>query len=213
MSERPNEAGQNGREETTGGNYFVSNYPPYSLWTPEHVSEAHAALDQPAAPGTALGVYLHIPFCRKRCHFCYFKVYTGKDSSEVERYLDAAIQELTLYSQKAFHQRPQAQVHLFRRRHAFLHLLQATDAAGRGDDEAAALGCGEEITFECEPGTLTESKLSVIKATRRDAAEPGRREFRPGDSRDQRPGARRQGDRHALTISRARSAFRRSTST
>ena len=89
-------------EETTVGNYFISNYPPYSFWTQDHVSEAYAALERPPVPGTALGVYLHIPFCRKRCHFCYFKVYTDKDAGEIERYLDASIQELTLYSQKPF---------------------------------------------------------------------------------------------------------------
>ena len=89
-------------EATEVGNYFVSNYPPYSFWTPQHVHEAHAALDRPPAPGTPLGIYLHIPFCRKRCHFCYFKVYTDKDAGEIEGYLDTAIQELTLYSQKPF---------------------------------------------------------------------------------------------------------------
>src|SRR5215470_17035220 len=88
--------------ETSVGNYFISNYPPYSFWTSDHVGEAHAALERPPAPGTALGLYLHIPFCRKRCHFCYFKVYTDKDASQIERYLDATIQELTLYSQKPF---------------------------------------------------------------------------------------------------------------
>ena len=89
-------------EDTTGGSYFVSNYPPYSFWSPERVGEAYAALDRAPAPGTALGIYLHIPFCRKRCHFCYFKVYTDKNADEIESYLDAAIQELTLYSQKPF---------------------------------------------------------------------------------------------------------------
>ncbi|MGH9790437.1 MAG: coproporphyrinogen III oxidase, partial [Candidatus Acidiferrales bacterium] len=77
-------------EETTVGSYFVSNYPPYSFWSPARANEAHAALDRPAAPGTPLGVYLHIPFCRKRCTFCYFKVYTDKNSAEIESYLDAA---------------------------------------------------------------------------------------------------------------------------
>ena len=28
-------------EETTAGNYFVSNYPPYSFWSPEHAGEAY----------------------------------------------------------------------------------------------------------------------------------------------------------------------------
>ena len=75
-------------EETTPGSYFVSNYPPYSYWNAEQVAAAHAALDRPARAGAPLGVYVHIPFCRKRCHFCYFKVYTGKDSADIDRYLD-----------------------------------------------------------------------------------------------------------------------------
>src|SRR5215471_790683 len=89
-------------EETTAGNYFVSNYPPYSFWSPDHVGDAYAALDREPARDTPLGIYLHIPFCRKRCHFCYFKVYTDKNAAEVETYLDAAVQELTLYARKRF---------------------------------------------------------------------------------------------------------------
>src|SRR6266545_2700085 len=85
-----------GDNDTRAGNYFVSNYPPYSFWTPDHVADAYAALDRPPTPGTPLGVYLHIPFCRKRCHFCYFRVYTDKNSSEIEGYLDAAIEELRI---------------------------------------------------------------------------------------------------------------------
>jgi len=89
-------------EETTAGNYFVSNYPPYSFWSEANVADAHAALDRAPAPDTPLGVYLHIPFCRKRCTFCYFKVYTDKNASEIEGYLDAAMKELEIYSKKAF---------------------------------------------------------------------------------------------------------------
>src|SRR5664279_1145371 len=89
-------------KETAVGNYFVSNYPPFSFWKPEHVGEVAAALGRPPKPDTALGVYLHIPFCRKRCHFCYFRVYTDKNASEIKRYLDAAIEELTLYAAKPF---------------------------------------------------------------------------------------------------------------
>ncbi|HTE18414.1 MAG TPA: coproporphyrinogen III oxidase, partial [Armatimonadota bacterium] len=88
--------------ETKAGNYFVSNYPPYSFWTPEHAGDAFAALERAPAPDTTLGLYLHVPFCRKRCHFCYFRVYTDKNSSEIMGYLDAAIQELQLYAEKPF---------------------------------------------------------------------------------------------------------------
>src|SRR5260370_41490905 len=89
-------------EETTVGSYFVSNYPPYSFWSPTHVGGANAVLNRPPAPETPLGIYLHIPFCRKRRHFCYFKVYTDKNAAEVEKSLDAALQELPLHSQNPF---------------------------------------------------------------------------------------------------------------
>ena len=50
-------------------------------------------------PGTApLGIYYHAPFCRKRCHFCYFRVYTDKNSHDVRRYMDATISELKAYA-------------------------------------------------------------------------------------------------------------------
>src|SRR5436309_15049993 len=88
------------QKETTVGNYFVSNYPPFSFWKPERNGELLAALEQPPKPETPLGVYLHIPFCRKRCHFCYFKVYTDKDSAAIRRYIDASIQELSIYAGK-----------------------------------------------------------------------------------------------------------------
>ena len=39
------------KEETTAGNYFVSNYPPYSFWNPETGPQAHEALDRPPRPG------------------------------------------------------------------------------------------------------------------------------------------------------------------
>ena len=54
-------------EQTEVGSYFVANYPPFSVWTPEAVAaEALPALQRAAVPGTPLGLYLHIPFCRKR---------------------------------------------------------------------------------------------------------------------------------------------------
>src|SRR5919107_774689 len=86
-------------EQTEVGSYFVANYPPFSVWTAEAVAaEARPALGTPPAAGIPLGVYLHIPFCRKRCHFCYFRVYTDKNAKEVESYLDLLVREWELYA-------------------------------------------------------------------------------------------------------------------
>jgi oxygen-independent coproporphyrinogen-3 oxidase len=151
------------QKETTVGNYFVSNYPPYSFWKPEFVPEAQAAMDRPPRPGTPLGLYVHIPFCRKRCHFCYFKVYTDKDSAGVRDYLEALLAELRLQSTRPF---------LGGRRASFVYFgggtpsyLSVDQLRHLTDGMKALLPWDgvEEVTFECEPGTLTDHKLKAIR--------------------------------------------------
>ena len=161
MTERMNDRVP--EEETKGGSYFVSNYPPYEAWSPAHVGEALSAFERPPAAGTPLGVYLHIPFCRKRCKFCYFKVYTDTDASEIQAYLAAAIHELKLYAGKSF---------IGGRKPKFIYFgggtpsyLSSTQLTGlvREMQELLSWEEAEEVAFECEPGTLTEKKLRVIK--------------------------------------------------
>src|SRR4030088_816570 len=86
------------QEKTGLGNYFVANYPPFAAWKPTFLPDALARLQAPPRPDTPLGLYLHIPFCRKRCKFCYFRVYTDKNARDVEVYLDALVKEVSLYA-------------------------------------------------------------------------------------------------------------------
>ena len=151
-------------EETEVGSYFVANYPPFSVWTKEAVeSDARAALQAPPAAGVPLGLYLHVPFCRKRCHFCYFRVYTDKNAREVADYLDVLVREWELYSrQPAIAGRPLNFVYFGGGTPSFLSTAQLQSLVGRLS-AVAPWTAAEEITFECEPGTLTESKLSAIR--------------------------------------------------
>ncbi len=150
--------------QTTGGNYFVANYPPFSFWKPEFVPQAHAALERQPDRDTPLGIYVHIPFCRKRCHFCYFKVYTDKNSSEIRAYLSAMNRELEMYARRPCvggRKKPRF-IYFGGGTPSYLSVEQLqslTDAMKRvlPWDEA------EEVTFECEPGTLNESKLKALR--------------------------------------------------
>lgn len=150
-------------KQTTVGNYFVSNYPPFSFWTPEHVPDLDAALERPPKPGTDLGIYLHIPFCRKRCHFCYFKVYTDKDARAIRGYIDAALKELALYAGKPFigGRRPSF-VYFGGGTPSYLSADQLTQLV-QGMKQLLPWDAVEEVTFECEPGTLSEPKLKAIR--------------------------------------------------
>jgi oxygen-independent coproporphyrinogen III oxidase len=153
------------QEQTEVGSYFVANYPPFSVWTKDAVEEvAKPALHSPPAPGTPLGLYLHIPFCRKRCHFCYFRVYTDKNAQEIENYLDALAREQELYAElPAIAGRPLNFVYVGGGTPSFLSTRQLETLVSRLT-AVMPWKDAEEITFECEPGTLSESKLSAIRA-------------------------------------------------
>src|SRR5262245_40798317 len=151
-------------DQTEVGSYFVATYPPFSVWNTQNVQqEAIPALDAQPAPGVPLGLYLHVPFCRKRCHFCYFRVYTDKNSEDVTHYLDLLVREWALYvSRAAITGRPLNFVYFGGGTPSFLSTTQLQGLVRRLK-ALAPWDAAEEVTFECEPGTLTQSKLSVIR--------------------------------------------------
>src|SRR5262245_38901184 len=145
------------------GNYFVANYPPFSAWKPEHLAAARTALDAPPRRDTPLGLYLHIPFCRKRCKFCYFRVYTDKNARDVETYLDALVKEVTLYSSLPIvGGRPLKYVYFGGGTPSYLSASQLRGLMSRVKAVFPWEGT-EEVTFECEPGTLQLHKLEALR--------------------------------------------------
>jgi oxygen-independent coproporphyrinogen-3 oxidase len=69
---------------------------PYRV--PRKEVESMAILDWQACD--TLGLYVHIPFCAARCKYCEYTV-VGRDENEDEdAYLDALVQEFSLYRQR-----------------------------------------------------------------------------------------------------------------
>jgi oxygen-independent coproporphyrinogen-3 oxidase len=151
-------------DQTDVGSYFVATYPPFSVWSQDAVArDARPALESPPAPGVPLGLYLHIPFCRKRCHFCYFRVYTDKNAQEVGHYLDVLAREWELYGRlPSIAGRPLNFVYFGGGTPSFLSTQQLQSLVRQLTAVTPWTGA-EEITFECEPGTLTDSKLAAIR--------------------------------------------------
>lgn len=152
-----------GGDKTEVGNYFVSNYPPFSFWKPEYTDEIHDVLNSPAPEDTNLGVYFHIPFCRKRCHFCYFRVYTDKNANEISAYLDAGIKEFERYSRTQYlaGRKPQF-VYFGGGTPSYLSIKQLRELTDRMKD-LFPWDETEEVAFEAEPGTLNEKKLEALR--------------------------------------------------
>jgi len=148
--------------KTEVGSYFISNYPPFSTWSTDALPEVEAALHAPPRE-VPLGLYLHIPFCRKRCKFCYFRVYTDMNAQDVERYVSALSREIELVSQlPVMGGRPFRFVYFGGGTPSFLSAKQLTSLVDRLRANIN-WNHAEEVTFECEPGTLSHSKLQTLK--------------------------------------------------
>lgn len=150
---------------TEVGSYFISNYPPFSLWKNEHVPQVFEAFDSPASEtrDTTLGLYIHIPFCRKRCKFCYFRVYTNQNAKAIEEYVQALIREIEIVSRSpGVAGRELEFVYFGGGTPSYLSSKQLRSLRERMS-EFVTWDKAKEVTFECEPGTLSKDKLKTLR--------------------------------------------------
>ena len=149
--------------KTEVGSYFISNYPPFSQWKNDQLDEVSSALHSPPIAETPLGLYIHIPFCRKRCKFCYFKVFTDQNAKEIEKYVSSLCREIELVSQlPVMGGRPFRFVYFGGGTPSFLSSRQLVSLVDRLRKNIN-WDLAEEVTFECEPGTLQENKIKTLK--------------------------------------------------
>ena len=150
-------------EATEAGNYFVANYPPFSFWKPEYKTLIEDVLNRPADHTVPLGLYFHIPFCRKRCHFCYFRVYTDKNADEIRAYIRAGMKELAVNAAKPYLKgRKLDYIYFGGGTPSYLSVNQLEELTNRMKD-LLPWDEAREIAFECVPGTLTEKKLEAVR--------------------------------------------------
>ena len=129
-------------------------------------------------PGTPLGLYLHIPFCRKRCKFCYFRVYTDKNARDVEVYLDALVKEVELLRRAAASSAAGTLqfVYFGGGTPSYLSAAQLRGLMTRlqGDH---ALGPGRGGDVRVRAGHAAAAQARSAARARRHPAEPGHREL------------------------------------
>jgi oxygen-independent coproporphyrinogen-3 oxidase len=149
--------------KTEPGNYFVSNYPPFDQWRTETTPDYLKKLKAPSRIDAPLGLYFHIPFCRKRCNFCYFKVYTDKDNSEINQYIEALVHELKLYAKKPKLQSRSLDFVYFGGGTPSYLSVEQLETLSEQTQQIISWDSAKEISFEAEPGTLNYQKLAAIK--------------------------------------------------
>jgi oxygen-independent coproporphyrinogen-3 oxidase len=123
--------------------------------------------DALAAELESVSLYLHVPFCHAKCHYCDFNSYAGM-LGQREAYVDALAREIRLAGQRA----RRADGTPRRCRTIFFgggtpSLLTAAQVEGllREARTAFAIDADAEITLEANPGTLEYGRLDALRAT------------------------------------------------
>lgn len=69
---------------------FVSQYPPSNFMTKKEIEDMWNPIP--------INLYVHIPYCVKKCGFCYYKSFPIANSQVPDEYIDALCQEIDLYA-------------------------------------------------------------------------------------------------------------------
>ena len=104
-----------------------------------------------------IALYVHIPFCKQKCLYCDFPSYAGKERLE-DDYIDALIKEIDIKCDKKIIRSlfigGGTPSYLSEKN---LEKLLSTLSKLNYIEDA-------EKTIECNPGTLTDEKLKIIKS-------------------------------------------------
>ena len=109
-----------------------------------------------------LELYIHIPFCVKKCDYCDFLSFPAEEKMQ-EDYVEAMLKELFFYGTK-YKDRRITTIFIgggtpsWLRADRILKIMETVRQNFSVDRDA-------EITIECNPGTVTDHKFEVYKET------------------------------------------------
>lgn len=134
---------------------FVTNYPHFRYWKKPAIHDLMT--------GLPLNIYLHIPFCLRKCAYCYYKTEDYKNPAQLEEFVNAICREVRLANhQFNCQQRPVKTI----------YIGGGTPSLLKVEQLKRIIDCLQEnfnietpeFTIEAEPRTITSKKVSTYKA-------------------------------------------------
>lgn len=134
---------------------FIASYPPFETLSADDVD---AAWQSPR-----LGLYVHLPYCRKRCTFCFYKVYTNRQAKPANRYLDALLREVDMYGARPeLATRPVNSIYFGGGTPTTMLIPEFRALVGRLRRNFN-ITPDAEFTCEGEPGSMDARKVAVLR--------------------------------------------------
>lgn len=134
---------------------FIAGYPPFEYLELENNDKMW---DQPR-----FGLYLHLPYCRKRCTFCFYKVYTNRHLLPIEDYLSALHREIERYGARPELRARKVNTIYFGGGTPTTLTPEQMRALAAKLRENFNIGADVEWTVEGEPATLDPERASTLR--------------------------------------------------
>lgn len=111
--------------------------------------------------GSKTGIYVHIPFCVRKCGYCDFLSFPAGEEQR-ERYTENLVREIKMENQIISEIKEADTIFIGGGTPSILSASQMERILGAIADRFCILP-GAEITIECNPGTVLSEKLSVYR--------------------------------------------------
>jgi len=141
-----------------------TSYPTVPVWTNEFGEDDYrqALATLATKPQVELCVYLHLPFCAKRCHYCGCNALSAQGNGTVAKYLDSVERELELLTAIFGSELRVVQLHWgggtpnFLNRRQLRRAVELLKGAFYWDAEA-------EISLEADPRVGTPEQAALLR--------------------------------------------------
>ena len=107
----------------------------------------------------SVGIYIHIPFCRRKCNYCDFCSFAGKDN-DFFAYTEELCRRIRAFASA---EKRRAQTVYFGGGTPTLLPIECFSVIFDALKEGFLIADGAEITVECNPATVNESYLRALR--------------------------------------------------
>ncbi len=139
---------------------FDWTFPPPLLNKSTAPETANELFCKPSIIPERYSIYLHSPFCKSLCSFCYYAIIPGKGIDLADQYVDHLLKEMEMYSHTFSHQTCES-IYFGGGTPSFLddnNLKRIFNTLKKYFNIAN----DAEITIEAAPGTLPKSKIELL---------------------------------------------------
>ncbi|WP_146345788.1 oxygen-independent coproporphyrinogen III oxidase [Falsiphaeobacter marinintestinus] len=128
------------------------------------------------APGSAVSLYIHVPFCRRLCWFCACRTQGTQKDAPVEAYVDVLKAELKLLSKKLPKGVTLSRLHWGGGTPTLLS-PKLMEELSQAVFDVAPMGEASEFSVEIDPNEIDEDRLDVLAAVGMNRASIGVQDF------------------------------------